>query len=132
MKLNNLYAIAICCAVTLSCSDDADERSLSGNWHLTNATTSEGTNLNYTQGEVTWSFSENSKTLTIQNRVITLGPENTFAGPATGNYHFAVQQEQGMDYLYVDGTRVGAVANTGNNLVVSSSGENGIIKVFSR
>lgn len=132
MKLNNLYAIAICCTVAASCSDDADERSLSGSWHLTNATTAEGTSLSYTQGEVTWSFSENSKTLSVQNKVITLGPENTLAGPATGNYHFSVQREQGMDYLYVDGSRIGALANTGNNLVVSDTGENGIIKVFSR
>jgi hypothetical protein len=132
MKLNNLYAIAICCTVALSCSDDTDERSLSGSWNLTNATTTEGTNLNYSQGEVIWSFSERNNTLSIQNRVITLGPENTFAGPATGNYHFSVQRQQGMDYLYVDGTRIGALANTGNNLVINSNEENGIIKVFSR
>lgn len=132
MKTKSLYAIIVCAATMLSCSNDPDERSLSGSWHLTNATTPEGTNLNYTTGEVTWRFNENNHTLTVENSVLTLGPENTLAGPATGNYTFSVKQIDGIDYLYVDGDQMGAIANTGVNLVVNTTGNSDVIKVFSR
>ncbi|MFP5436316.1 MAG: hypothetical protein ACLGH8_00835 [Bacteroidia bacterium] len=120
------------CAIALSCSDDADTHSISGSWYLTNTTTPEGNNLNYREGEVTWEFSEKSGTLTVQNRIVTLGPENTLAGPGTGSYRFELRSEQNIHYLYIDGSRIGAVANTGENLVVSSGIDNGIVKVFRR
>lgn len=131
MRLKSLY-ITVFCAAALSCSDDAENRSISGSWHLTNTSTAEGNNLNYREGEVTWKFSEKGGTLTVQNRIVTLGPESTLAGPTTGNYRFELRSEQGIDYLYIDGVRTGAVANTGDNLVVSSGVNNGVVKVFRR
>lgn len=124
--------ITMFCTAAFSCSNDSEIHTISGNWNLTNTTTAEGSTLNYHDGDVVWSFIEKSGTLNVHNSIITLGPESASAGPGTGSYKFTLKSEHGMEYLYIDGNKVGAVANTGDNLVISTGVNNGSVKVFRR
>lgn len=133
MKLKALFCCTIA-ALALSCSQDPEGNTLNGSWRLTNATVTDGPSLEYENGEVIWTFNESSKTLRVQNNILTTEPENVFSGLATGNYNYNIVSEGEKSYLYVEGTAQGAYANTGENLVISTeaSENNNLTKVFKR
>lgn len=126
--------IAVAFIIAASCSDDTEQHSLQGTWNLTNTSTSEGLNIDYPQGQVQWDFNEANHKLTVKNEIASAGPENIFAGLASGTYTYRVKTEQNIGYLYVEGNEQGAVSVTGSNLVVNngSPSSRGIIKVFRR
>lgn len=133
MKLNVLF-FALAATLATACSDDPDGNSYEGTWKLTNATVSEDITLEYTPGEVLWTFDEDNNRLTVDNNVYTLGPENTYSGLATGSYSYKVKKENGINVLYVEGVKQGDMANTSNNLVISTQTHTTeeLKKVFSR
>jgi len=133
MKLKLLLYCLIGLLVA-SCSEDNEGNTLNGSWKLTNATATDGPNVEYQKGEVLWTFNEGSKTLRVKNNVKSLGPENIFSGLATGNYNYSIITEGNKSYLYVEGAEQGAFANTGENLVISTGakGNNNITKIFRR
>ncbi|MFP9098654.1 hypothetical protein ACLI09_06325 [Flavobacterium sp. RHBU_24] len=133
MKLKVLFFALTACLAT-ACSEDPEGNSYNGTWKLTNATVTEGPSLEYTPGEVIWTFDEDSHRLTVHNNVVTLGPENIYSGLASGVYSYTVHKTDGINVLYVDGIKQGDMANTSENLVISSETQmdEGLKKVFSR
>lgn len=133
MKLKAL-AYSIIALMAMSCSQDPEGNSINGSWKLTNATVTDGPSLEYENGEVIWTFNENTKLLSVQNNIRTAGPENILSGLATGTYDYSITTEGDKSYLYVEGQEQGAFANTGINLVISTDPQNNnsLTKVFKR
>jgi|GEM_PF-2978933 len=133
MKLKVLFLTLIACLVA-ACSEDPEGNSYNGTWKLTNATVTEGPSLEYTPGVVLWTFDEDSHRLTVDNNVYTLGPENIYSGLASGVYSYTVRKADGINVLYVDGVKQGDMANTSENLVISTETHmaEGLKKVFRR
>jgi hypothetical protein len=133
MKLKVLFFV-LAASLATACSQDPDGNSYEGTWKLTNATVTEGISLEYTPGEVLWTFNEDNHRLNVNNNVYTLGPENIYSGLATGSYSYSIKKEDGVNVLYVDGVKQGDMANTSDNLVINSDADDagGLKKVFRR
>ncbi|KOS06032.1 hypothetical protein AM493_08265 [Flavobacterium akiainvivens] len=127
------YIVFILTFLLASCSSDDAMETLEGTWKLKNATVPEGANIQYTDGEVSWTFSQDNQRLTVQNNIMTAGPENIFSGLPSGSYTFYINNDNGNKTLYVEGIDQGIFAYTDANLVINSEADaNGVIKVFGR
>lgn len=127
------YILFILTLLLFSCSADETVQTLEGTWKLKNATVPDGANIAYSDGEVYWTFDQDTHRLTVQNNIANLGPENLFSGLASGTYNFYVADQNGSKKLYVEGTEQGIFAYTDANLVINSEADaNGVIKVFRR
>jgi hypothetical protein len=133
MKTAKFIAGFILTFLLFSCSTDEPVQSIEGTWKLKNASAPEGANIEYTDGEVNWTFHQESHHLTVQNNIMTAGPENILSGLATGEYTYYISSQDGSNTLYIEGVEQGIFACTDANLVINSdSDSNGIIKVFGR
>jgi hypothetical protein len=83
--------------LTTSCKKDDDDTNqpatISGNWNLKNVSGGfAGIDIDYTAGQVIWNFNLETQILTVQNNIITIGPEDIYAGFESGTYDFEIQE----------------------------------------
>lgn len=131
-KVKFLIVFILTLLLTACSNDDATE-TLEGTWRLRSASAPEGAVIDYSEGEVNWTFNQNSHILTVQNNIMNFGPENIFSGLATGTYNFSISEANGTKTLYIEGIEQGIFAYTNENLVINSEADtNGVIKVFKR
>ncbi len=127
------FILFILTTMLFSCSSEEPAKTLEGTWRLRSASVPEGSVIDYTEGEVSWTFNQDTHVLTVQNNIMSHGPENIFSGIETGAYSFSVIEHNGTKTLYIEGVDQGIFAYTDANLVINSEADaNGIIKVFKR
>jgi hypothetical protein len=127
------FIVFILTLVFAGCSSDDPAETLEGTWRLSTATAPEGAVIDYTDGEVSWTFNQDTHVLTVENNIMNFGPENIFSGLGSGNYNFSISESNGTKTLYIEGAEQGIFAYTDENLVINSEADaNGVIKVFKR
>ncbi len=127
------FIVFILTIVLGGCSNDDTDGTLEGTWRLRTASVPQGSVIDYADNEVTWTFSQNTHTVIVENNIMGLGPETVFSGLATGTYGFSIFETKGKKTLYIEGAEQGIFAYTDANLVINSEADaNGIIKVFKR
>jgi len=133
MKNIKFFLLIILTILAASCSSDETVETLNGTWRLRNASAPEGASIDYTEGEVYWTFDQQNHRLTVQNNIVTPGPENMFSGLASGTYNYNVATDGNNKTLYVEGNEQGIFAYNTENLVINTSPDaTGLIKVFER
>ena len=82
-----------------------------------------GIDLNYSFGEVTWSFNEANQELNVQNNIVTTGPEDVYAGYETGTYSYEIVVTNGESVLFIENMERGIVHIENNQLDI----DNGVV-----
>ncbi len=105
-----------------------------GAWQLKNVSGGlMGINLNYTTGEVIWSFDENTSKLTVINNIISTGSKSIFARLATGTYTFSISKNGKRKNLFVDNVDFGTIhVNNGVLLLDEGVAADGFLTEFGR
>jgi len=125
--------------VLVSCNNDDDnpsqkEESISGVWHLENVSGGfTGVDLDYSKGEVKWTFNEGNKTLVIENNIMTTGPKDIHAGLDSGTYPYTIEEDKGMKTLTVNNNVKGVLIITSDTLKIDDGVDaDGLITKFIR
>ena len=80
-----------------------------------------------------WTFDTDSQTVRVENRILTTGPEDIYAGPETGSYPYEVEQLGQTQILYLDDEVMGGIILSGNTLTVDSGSDaDGLVTIFVR
>ena len=121
----------------LSCNNDDDAtpvESISGTWKMQNVSGGlQGINIDYQDGDVDWTFDTDSQTVRVENRILTTGPEDIYAGPETGSYPYEVEQLGQTQILYLDEEVMGGIILSGNTLTIDSGSDaDGLVTIFVR
>ncbi len=98
-------------ALFIGCNNDDDAsktetNSIEGTWNLKNVSGGLlGVILDYSPGDVTWTFDESNGTLVVVNSFDVTAPDlqSTFSGLETGTYSFAIIPNGSSQYLSIDG-----------------------------
>ncbi|AXO79974.1 hypothetical protein DZC78_06095 [Olleya aquimaris] len=123
MKIGKLSLLMVLSLVFLtSCNNDDDStqpETLNGIWNLSKVWGGlQGINIDYNQGEVKWDFNLNNNTLTVENNLVTTGPEYIYAGLESGTYDIEIIQSGETETLYIDNNERGVLILTENNLKI--------------
>jgi hypothetical protein len=124
--------------LTTSCKKDDDDTNqpatISGNWNLKNVSGGfAGIDIDYTAGQVIWNFNLETQILTVQNNIITIGPEDIYAGFESGTYDFEIQENEDTKALLVDGADIGDVILLDDVLQLDEGvAVDGFMKTFER
>lgn len=107
-----------------SCHSDDNETAqneLFSSWTLKNVSGGLlGLNIDYTQEEVTWTFTQDN--LQVVNNIITAGPEDIYAGHETGTYNYSIELDSNdQEVLFIEGVERG-VLNIDNNTLYIDDG----------
>lgn len=106
--------LALCVGCTTS--DEAlinlqDNNSLNHSWSLHRISGGfAGIDITYPFGQVTWTFNESTGILTVQNNIITAGPEDVYAGHETGTYTYHIEVTNGDSVLFIDNLERGMIS----------------------
>ena len=137
---NFLLPLLLISALVLStsCKKDDDDTNepefISGNWNLKNVSGGiAGVDIDYTPGEVIWNFNLETDVLTVQNNIITTGPEDTYAGFETGTYSFEIVVNGELQSLVVDDLNMGYITLLDGVLQLDEGvAVDGFLKTFER
>ena len=120
-----------------SCSNDDDSievETISGIWNLKNVSGGLlGVNIDYNQGDVKWEFNLNTNKLTVENNILTTGPEDIYAGLESGTYDIKISQNGATQTLFIDNIERGNLTLLNNNLKIDEGlVSDGFITEFER
>ncbi|MEL7271530.1 MAG: hypothetical protein AAGL34_18295 [Bacteroidota bacterium] len=137
MKTISILAAMAVGTLFLSCNNDDDAtpvESISGTWKMQNVSGGlQGINIDYQDGDVDWTFDTDSQTVRVENRILTTGPEDIYAGPETGSYPYEVEQLGQTQILYLDEEVMGGIILSGNSLTIDSGSDaDGLVTIFVR
>ena len=141
MKFKNiLLSIFICLTIFASCNNDndnqneTDEHAIHGTWNLSNVTGGfVGIDIDYNLGEVVWTFNDTNNQLTIENNIMTTGPEDIYAGLDSGNYTYEIQELADAEVLYIDGNMRGVISISNTTLTIDDGvAADGFLTTFER
>ena len=137
MKTISILAAMAVGTLFLSCNNDDDAtpvESISGTWKMQNVSGGlQGINIDYQDGDVDWTFDTDSQTVRVENRILTTGPEDIYAGPETGSYPYEVEQLGQTQILYLDEEVMGGIILSGNTLTIDSGSDaDGLVTIFVR
>ena len=114
MKIGKLGLIMFLAVVlTTSCKTDdhiIHNKTLNGIWNLKNVSGGlQGINIDYSRGEVIWDFDLENSTLSIENNIISTGPEDIYAGLESGTYSIEIEQNGEIQTLFINGKERGVL-----------------------
>jgi hypothetical protein len=141
MKLQVLTLVVIATfGMLTSCHNDDDnsgekEKTINGIWNLKNVSGGlQGIHLDYTKGEVLWTFNETTGKLIVENKIITQGPKNTHSGLKSGTYDYEIKEEERVQVLFIKGIRQGVITILGEkNMKIDDGVEtDGFMNEFGR
>jgi hypothetical protein len=139
MKYFLLLSLLISALVlSTSCKKDDDDTNeptfISGNWNLKNVSGGfAGIDIDYTAGQVVWNFNLETNILTVQNNIITSGPEDIYAGFETGTYTFEIVENGELQSLIVDDVNMGYITLLDDVLQLDEGvAVDGFMKTFER
>lgn len=102
-----------------STSSDSNEDPIAGDWNLKTITGGfGGVDNSFQNGEVLWTFNPNDSTLTIEVSIISAVPTERYYGLQAGTYSYELIEENEETTLYADGSRVGTLRFSDNELLV--------------
>ncbi|WP_417372291.1 hypothetical protein [Gelidibacter japonicus] len=113
--LRKILVLGLVTAVFFSCKSDDDASSnstasLQGSWDLVNFSgTVSGFNIDYNIGDVIWTFNTSTLQLTVENNIVSTGPEDIYARYDSGIYSYQVVEIAGEDTLFIDGEDNGVI-----------------------
>lgn len=138
MKLIKIsFLIILGLLVFTSCNNDDDSIqpvSINGVWNLKNVRGGfVNIDIDYNLGDVIWDFDLSNNTVTVQNNILTTGPEYIYAGPVSGTYPISIEQNGPTEILIVDNLIVGNIILQGSNLVLDGDiASDGFLAEFER
>ena len=138
MKIKKLSLLLILSLIFFtSCNNDDDStqvETVNGIWNLSKVWGGlQGINIDYNLGEVKWNFNLNNNTLTVENNIMTTGPEDIYAGLESGTYNIEIIQSGGTETLYIDNNERGVLILLENNLIIDDGlAADGFITEFER
>lgn len=108
--------------------------SVLGTWNLKKVYGGlQGINIDYSQGDVIWTFDFQNNTLTVENNITTTGPEDIHAGLDTGTYEFNIQQNGQVISLFIEGIKKGDLYIDDDKLSIDDGlAADGFVTVFVR
>ncbi len=120
-----------------SCSnDDENEQvaTVNGVWNLKNISGGiAGVNIDYKEGDVIWDFNVDADLLTVENNIMTTGPEDIYAGLESGTYAIDIVQNGETMTLFIDEIKRGILILSENNLIIDDDiAADGFITEFER
>ncbi|MEL6975036.1 MAG: hypothetical protein AAGL29_06530 [Bacteroidota bacterium] len=137
MKTISVLAAIAVSALFLSCNNDDDAtplESISGTWKMQNVSGGlQGVDIDYSEGDVDWTFDTDSQTVRIENRIDNTGPEDIYAGLDTGSYPYEIQQLGETEILYLNDELMGGIVISNNTLTIDSGSDaDGLVTLFVR
>lgn len=115
-----IFALALVFGLFTSCDkEDKNESQQSntvvGSYSLMNVSGGlMGANVNFTKGEIQWSFNTTSNILTVNNSIDTTDSRYSFSDLPSGTYTYQFQTQNSQQVLFVGGTERGPIAFTSN------------------
>lgn len=101
-------SLVFCTACTKNDDMIVPSDSVLGTWNLKKVYGGlQGINIDYSQGDVIWTFDFQNSTLIVENNITTNGPEDIHAGLDTGTYDFNIQQNGQVISLFIEGIKKG-------------------------
>ena len=120
----------------ISCDNDDNEpdvETINGVWNLTNVRRGfVGVDIDYAKEEVRWTFNMDNGTLIVENNVITTGPEDIYAGFDTGEYNISIEENEGLQTLFVNDINRGVITFLDENLQIDERVSDGFLFEFER
>ena len=84
-----------------------------GTYSLTNVSGGlQGADVNFSKGEIQWSFDTVASTLMVNNTIDTSDARQSYSDLPTGTYSFQFQTQNAQSVLFVDSTKRGPVTFT--------------------
>ncbi len=123
MKKRSIVWLAVLSlGLFISCNNDdnVDESpEIIGTWNLKNVNGGfPFRSIDYQEGLVAWRFQSNNL-LTVENTIVSTGPEDVHAILDSGTYNYEILQEESAELLVIDGTTFGEIIQLdGNTLKV--------------
>lgn len=106
----------------ISCNSDDDSNQtdiLNGIWNLKNVSGGlQGIDIDYSQGFVNWNFNLKNNTLTVENNIMTTGPEDIYAGLDSGTYDIQIEESEEAATLFINDTERGVIILLNTNLKI--------------
>ncbi len=108
------------------------DEALLGNWNLKKVYGGlQGINIDYSQGEVIWTFNFQTNEITVVNNITTNGPEDIHAGLDSGTYSFNIQQNGQLISLFIEGIKKGDLLIEDDKLSIDDGlAADGFVSVF--
>lgn len=135
-KLSLLMILSLVFFTNCNNNDDSNKtETLNGIWNLKNVFGGlQGTNIDYSPGEVQWNFNMEYNTLIIENNIISTGPEDIYAGLDSGTYNIRIEQNGDTDTLFINDTKRGVIIllNTSNLKIDDGLAADGFVTEFER
>jgi len=135
-KLSLLMILSLVFFTNCNNNDDSNKtETLNGIWNLKNVFGGlQGTNIDYSPGEVKWNFNMGNNTLIIENNIISTGPEDIYAGLDSGTYNIRIEQNGDTDTLFINDTKRGVIIllNTSNLKIDDGLAADGFVTEFER
>ena len=137
MKSKMLISMLFCGLLFfISCDNDDNEpdvETINGVWNLTNVRRGfVGVDIDYAKEEVRWTFNMDNGTLIVENNVITTGPEDIYAGFDTGEYNISIEENEGLQTLFVNDINRGVITFLDENLQIDERVSDGFLFEFER
>ena len=137
MKSKMLILMLFCgFPFSISCDNDdnkPDLETINGVWNLTNVRGGfVGVDIDYAKEEVSWTFNMDNGTLIVENNIITTGPEDIYAGFDTGEYNVSIEENEGVQTLFVNDINKGVITFLYGNLQIDERVSDGFLFEFER
>ena len=109
-----IFILLIGLGFITSCDKNDDtpkqENAINGSWNLKNVSGGfAGINIDYTLGEVKWTFIRNNNTLIVENYIDSTGTEDIYAGLDSGTYSYEIELEGEKQLLFIDDIKRGEI-----------------------
>lgn len=118
--MKNFILLLLLCITVISCENNTEnENSIQGKWNIIQVIGGFTQPKNYNEGEVTWLFDLNKKTITIENRADIFDTYHIldFSRNQSGTYNYEIIKENNIQYLVV-GNRKGEIKFTESGLTI--------------
>ena len=130
MKFSFLY-ILLTGILFCSCSADKDSESINGTWKLKHSAARDGQGINFSEGEVTWTFNEQTGTVAIENNIVANNTD-ALSGIDSGLYYYSTTKQNGNKILVINNVAQGIYAYDNDNLVIRAVAADDVVKIFER
>ena len=134
IKSTLLLVISVLFLFSCSKNDDAnliDENNSS--WHLTNINGGiQGSDIEYTEGEIVWSFNSKEGSLFVDVNLKEATPINNYHFLEDGSYEYKIEDEDGIESLHINNFKIGILTIQKDELHISNGHVDGYNYIFKR
>jgi len=131
--MKKVTLLLLCFVILISCKED-DTLSTNNTWNLMNLSGGlAGVNIDYTKGEIIWTFNEQNSTL-----IVKINTPELLIGIDKGTYSYSIENIDGISYLNINNIEMGSFTIFQNQLIIDtnirsgSSGSDGFLFQFEK